>query len=181
MQKSKIKNLEEKYIRKVQTSVTNFLFCGEDYLFLKRNKNKRVDPGRLNGIGGRVDPKEDYLSALIRETKEETGYAIEPHQIQLSGIVRLEGGYTEDWIMCFFKTKVESKKIPHGNQVEDGELVWLHKDKVLDSDYELVDDLYYCFKDIVSGEHIFFINAQVGKDEKIYDLNMTKLERKIEL
>jgi hypothetical protein len=47
---------DDKYIRKVQTSVTNFIYCGDDYLFLKRNLNKRVDPGRLNGVGGRLEP-----------------------------------------------------------------------------------------------------------------------------
>lgn len=172
---------EEQYKRQVQTSVTNFIFHKDKYLFIKRNDTKRIDPGRLNGIGGRVDPGEDYLSALIRETEEETGYVVEPENIQLSGVVRLEGGYKEDWVMCFFKTKVSTEKIPHGQEVEDGRLVWIDKDRVLDSDYELVDDINYCFKDIVEGKHIFFINAKVNDEEKIYDISMTKLERNSKL
>lgn len=166
---------EQKYIRKVQTSVTNFLHCGDDYLFLHRDKNKRIDANRLNGIGGRVEPGEDYLHAAIRETEEETGYQVGPADISLAGVVNLEGGYDEDWIMCFFKISVSNKTIPHGDKTPDGKLIWLHKDKVLDSEYELVDDINYCFKDIVAGEQIFFMNIKVGKDEKIYEANISRL------
>ena len=168
---------DKKYKRQVQTSVTCFLYHGDDYLFVHRKKNKRIDGGKLNGIGGRIEPGEDCLTAAIRETEEETGYVVTPDEIELSGIVRLEGGYEEDWIMCFFKISVDSKKIPHGKNTPEGDLIWLDKDRVLNSDYELVDDLYYCFKDIVSSERIFFMNAQVGEDEKIFDLNKTTLKR----
>jgi 8-oxo-dGTP diphosphatase len=164
------------YIRKVQTSVTNFLSCGDDYLFIKRNPNKRIDPGRLNGIGGRVEPGENYLTAAIRETEEETGYKVEPGDVRLVAVGKLEGGYQEDWVMCFFKIEVPNKAIPVGNETEDGELVWIHKDEVLDSEYELVDDINYCFKDIVDGERIVFFTAKVGDDQKIYDISIARLE-----
>ena len=111
---------EDKYIRKVQTSVTNFIYCGDYYLFLKRNPNKRIDPGKLNGVGGRLEPGEDYFAAAIRETKEETGYDVAPEDVKLTGVVKLEGGYDEDWVMCFFKIKVPNKKIPIGTKTNDG-------------------------------------------------------------
>lgn len=167
---------DKPYIRKVQTSVTCFLFNGDDYLFIKRSMDKRVDPGRLNGIGGRLEPGENYLDAAVREVDEETGYKVKPEDLALSGVVKLEGGYQEDWVMCFFKVKVASKKIPKGTQTEDGDLMWIHKDKVLDSGYDLVDDLNYCFKNIVEGKEIFFINAKLGDNQKIYDLSMSKLQ-----
>jgi 8-oxo-dGTP diphosphatase len=170
------KKADKIYIRKVQTSVTCFLFNGDDYLFIKRNMDKRVDPGRLNGIGGRLEPGENYLDAAVREIKEEAGYEVAPEDLTLAGVVKLEGGYQEDWVACFFKVKIASKEIPNGTQTEDGELMWLHKDKALDSGYDLVDDLNYCFKNIVEGKEIFFINAKVGKDQKIYDLSMSKLQ-----
>lgn len=132
---------EEKYLRQVQTSVTNFLYCGDEYLFIKRNLNKRIDPGRLNGIGGRVEPGENYLEAAIRETEEETGYKVTPEDIKLSAVAKLEGGYKEDWVMCFFKIKVPHKNIPLGNKTEDGDLLWINKDEVFSSEHELVDDL----------------------------------------
>jgi 8-oxo-dGTP pyrophosphatase MutT (NUDIX family) len=165
---------DDKYIRKVQTSVTNFLYCGDDYLFIKRNLNKRVDPGRLNGVGGRLEPGEDYKAAALREIEEETGYQVASEDIQLVAVGKLEGGYQEDWVMCFFKAKVLTKQIPLGNASEDGELIWLNKDKVLDSEYELVDDLNYCFKDIIEGKSIVFFTAKVGDDQKIYEVSISK-------
>lgn len=167
---------DKKYRRLVQTSVTCFLYHGDDYLFLKRNLSKRIDPGRLNGIGGRVEPRENYLDAAIRETKEETGYQVSVDDIRLSGVVKLDGGYSEDWVMCFFKIMVPSKKIPIGTMTdEDGELLWLHKSEILESEYELVDDLNYCMQDIVNEKELFFITAQVDKHQKIISASVSKL------
>jgi len=163
---------DKKYIRKVQTSVTNFLTCGDDFLFIKRNLTKKVDPGRLNGIGGRLEPGEDYFSAAIRETEEETGYKVSPEDLTLVAVVKLEGGYSEDWVMCFFKIRVSDKNIPLGNKTDDGDLIWLNKDKVLDSDYELVDDINYVFKDIVNGNTVTFLTAKLTDDQKIYETSI---------
>jgi 8-oxo-dGTP pyrophosphatase MutT (NUDIX family) len=167
--------MEDKYIRKVQTSVNCFLYCNDDYLFLHRSNKKRVDPGKLNGIGGRLEPGENFLNAAIREVEEETGYIIKPKDVELSGVVKLEGGYEEDWIMCFFKVKVRNKNIPRGTKTDDGNLEWIHKDKVLDSGYEVIDDLNYCFKDIIKGDNLFFMTAKVNSEEKIYDMSLTRM------
>jgi len=155
------------YKRLVQSSVTLFVHCGNDYLFLKRAADKRIDAGRLNGVGGRVEPGENYLSTAIRECIEETGYEPKVEDIELSGVVQITGGYSEDWVMCFFKIEVADKNIPIGHHTDDGELIWFDKDEVLKSDYELVDDLNYCFADIVKGEQTIFANYHLNSSEKI--------------
>jgi len=165
-----------KYRRLVQTSVTCFLHHGDDYLFLKRSPTKRVDPGRLNGVGGRLEPGENYLDAAIRETEEETGYKVGIDDVRLSGVVKLEGGYAEDWVMCFFKIKVPDKTIPKGDESdEEGTLVWLNKDKILNSEYELVDDLNYCMQDIINEKELFFITARLDDSQKITVASTSKL------
>jgi 8-oxo-dGTP pyrophosphatase MutT (NUDIX family) len=161
--------------RKIQTSVTNFLYFGDEYLFLLRDINKSVDGNKLNGIGGKVEPGENYLDTAIRETKEETGYFVTPKDIKLSGIVRLEGGYVDDWIMCFFKIKVETKEIPLGSETPDGKLMWIHKNDVLKTEHKLVDDLKYVFPEVVNGQSIFFMNAKVNSDEKISVASLSKI------
>lgn len=162
---------EQKYRRLVQTSVTLFLHCGDQYLFLKRAADKRVDAGRLNGVGGRVEPGEDYLSAAMRECIEETGYQPEYSDFKFSGVVKVEGGYDEDWVMCFFKISVPDMNIPIGTDTDDGELMWLHKDEVLASGYELVDDLNYCFEDIVNGDRQIFATYSLNDQQKVQSIS----------
>ncbi len=161
--------------RLVFTSVTNFLYYGDEYLLMHRSPHKTVDANRLNGIGGRLEAGEDFLTAAIRETEEETGYVVTPQQIQLAGITKLEGGYSEDWIFCTFRIKVPTKKIPLGSSTREGELLWLHKDQVLTSSYELVDDLKFSFPEIVKNDGIFFLHEFVGPDEKIASYTITHL------
>ena len=69
--------------------------------------------------------------------------------------------------MCFFKVKVDSTVIPKGTKTEDGELIWLDEDEVLDSKYSLVDDINYCFKDIVDEQRLFFLTAKLNSNQII--------------
>ncbi len=168
---------DSNYHRLVQTSVTAFIQKEDKYLFLKRHNSMRIDPGKLNGIGGRLEKGEDYLNCCIREVNEETGYIISPKNIKLSGIVKLEGGYPEDWVMCFYKIEVDSFDVPKGMKTEDGELIWLDKDKVLDSEYNLVDDINYCFKEIVDGNRLFFLTATLNSNQIIEKTSISYLEK----
>lgn len=168
---------DDKYRRLVQTSVTLFVHCGDDYLFLKRSPDKRIDAGRLNGVGGRVEPGEDYLSAAVRECIEETGYHPGWSDIQFSGVISVEGGYDENWVMCFFKIAVPHKEVPVGYNTDDGELIWLHKDEVLTSNYELVDDLNYCFADIVEGKKQIFATYTLSEVQKVISISRGDLSQ----
>lgn len=168
---------KDKYIRKVQTSVTNFIHFGDEYLFLKRGLHKKIDAGKLNATGGRLEPEEDFLQAVIRETKEETGIEVSQNQISFCGIIKIEGGYEEDWIVGIFNIEVTSKTLPIGPETEDGTLIWLHKDKVLDSQYTLVDDVKYYFKDLTEGKSLLFMNAQMDENEQVKSINISKIAK----
>ena len=100
-------------MREVLYSTTVFLVHGDEYLFLHRTGKVGVDKNRLNGIGGKLEPGENFLSSAIRETEEETGYIVRAKDVKFSGLINLHGGYPQDWVMCFFKINVNSKKIPH--------------------------------------------------------------------
>lgn len=164
-------------MRDVVFSVTNFLVNGDEYLMLHRSSDAKVDANRLNGIGGKLEEGENFLDAAIRETHEEAGYVVAKEDITFSGIVKLHGGYPQDWVMCFFTIHVPNKDIPHGQDVREGKLMWMHKDKILQSGFELVDDLNYCWQDLISG-NTFFITEEVGSDEKIKAISMSTLSNK---
>ncbi len=161
-------------MRNVLYSTTVFLYFGDEYLMLHRLGNVGVDKNRLNGIGGKLEEGENFLDSAIRETKEETGYELNVPNIKFSGIIKLNGGYPDDWVMCFFKARVSSKEIPHGSKVKEGELLWMHKNEVLNSSYELVDDLHHVWENIVNGK-VFFATTEVGEDEKVKEISMTTL------
>lgn len=154
--------------RKTIQSVTCFLHCGDDYLFIHRTKRfNKVDGGRLNGIGGKVKVGETFQGAAIREIEEETGLVIKPEDCVLKAIGRLEEGYSEDWVVCFFVIEVPDKKLPLGPENDEGQLVWLKRDKVHSAGYELVDDLNYVWDEITIQPGMFFFSALLDDDEKI--------------
>jgi len=163
--------------RDIIFSTTVFLQYKDEFLMLHRTGDVGVDKNRLNGIGGKLEEGENFLEAAIRETKEETGYEVNAENIQFSGIIKLHGGYPQDWTLCCFKVQVDSKKIPHGEKVKEGELLWMHKDSILSSGYELVDDLHYCWKEIVDG-NVFFITEEVNESEKVEKISKSILPLK---
>jgi len=166
---------EKSYIHQTQTSSEVFLHCGDDFLLLKRNPTKRVDPGRLSVIGGRLEAGEDFLAAAIRETKEESGFTVTKQSLKLAAVVKTTGGYPEDWIMCHYTAEVSSTSFPIGNKTEDGELLWINKDKVLTSGYELVDDLNYIFEYIVEGKELIFATFIFNEKQKVASASISKL------
>lgn len=150
-------------------SVTCFLHFGDEYLFIHRTKKGSAsDAGKLNGIGGKVEVGEDFLSAALRETAEETGVVVQPEDCQLKAIVNMSGGYPEDWLMCFFSIKVHTRTLPTGMENDEGTLLWLPKHEVLTTTYELVDDLHYCWEHLTNNDpRILFVGCVVDNNETI--------------
>jgi 8-oxo-dGTP diphosphatase len=169
--------MEDPYSRKVQTSVTCFLYCGDDYLFLRRNISKRIDPGKVNGVGGRLEKGEDYLTAALREIQEETGYILVKEALTFSGIIKLQEGLEEDWVLCCFKAEVPTKNIPIGTHTDDGELFWVHKDNMASVQDDFVDDINYCMEDIIEEKNIFFLTALLDEQLKVKSMSKVYLSR----
>ena len=48
--------------------------------------------GRLNGIGGKVEPNEDYSTAMVREFEEETGMFVPEHRWREYCVLRARDG-----------------------------------------------------------------------------------------
>lgn len=168
------------YTKTTKSGVTNLLKCGDKYLFIKRIEDKEDLGGVMTGIGGKVENHENYLDAAIRETEEETGIKVKKDQVTFKGLERWNYKNTEktDWIVGFFLIEVESEELPTGNQIEEGELVWLTQEEVLKNKNMLLDDMeliidYMVKKDKENSQ--CFIDALVDDNHKIISHTMSVL------
>ena len=64
---------------------------GERVLLLLKNKPDQLK-GQWMGVGGKLDPGEDALTAMVRECKEETGLEIPAQNWQETGIWHTKSG-----------------------------------------------------------------------------------------
>ncbi len=90
--------------------------------------------GRLNGLGGSVEPGEDVASAAAREVREECGLA--PTSLRLGAVVHVTA---EPPVMLF----VFDGELPPGDvrESDEGRLVWLGPGEVADPATPLLPDV----------------------------------------
>lgn len=157
---------------KIQPSVTIFLHHKDKYLFIEKFYNRKVDSGRINGIGGKVKRDEDFLSAVIRETREETGLIVVPKQINFCGFLNTMDGYPDDWFVGFFRIEVESFDLPCANKCSEGILKWLTPQELKQEKAVFVDDLYYLFPKYIENDRFFFAHAKLNNLEKVEKINI---------
>jgi 8-oxo-dGTP diphosphatase len=67
-----------------------FVFCGEAVLLLKGAPDKKIWPGRYNGLGGHVERDESVQAAAAREIWEEAGLRVS--DLRLRGVVTIDTG-----------------------------------------------------------------------------------------
>lgn len=105
-------------------SVNALIFCDGDVLLLKRSPTKKVDPGVYSGIGGKVEPGEDFYSAIIREIEEETGikevFNLRPYSLTQHPFPPTDAEWVNLYFMCTIPDKIE---VP---ETDDGAFDWIN-------------------------------------------------------
>ncbi len=162
-------------MRILKPAVTIFLHHQNKFLFIRKNKDRKVDAGRLNGVGGKVEPDEDFLTAAIRETKEETGIEVGEDEMKFCGLLRTTGGYPVDWLVGFFLVEVDSFELPIGDKCREGVFRWMSPQEFKENDKPVVDDLNYLFPDYLIKDETFFAQADINSEEKIVRFNVKTL------
>jgi 8-oxo-dGTP diphosphatase len=92
-----------------------FLFHHEQVLLLRGAADKRLWAGRLNGIGGHVEPGEDVAEAARREIAEEAGIAVQ--HLCLCGIVHVSAAERGPGVVLFvFAARVPEPTVRSGRE-----------------------------------------------------------------
>ena len=105
------------------TYVVGFLFNEEKTkVALVRKERPTWQAGKLNGIGGKIDPGESAIDAMIREFEEETGTYINTWS-EFACLI----GPNSEWIVYFYKaigdlTQLKTMKHPEGKPDEPIEI-----------------------------------------------------------
>jgi len=123
----------ERYAVSPRTLV--FLTHGPDVLLLRGAPDKRRWAGKLNGVGGHIEPGEDPLAGALREVQEETGLAVPA--LELRALVHVSERSAATGVMLFvYVGRAPRRAVRSGIE---GELAWYPMNRLpLD---ELVEDL----------------------------------------
>ena len=92
-----------------------------DAYLLIHKKKKDMNEGKYLGIGGKIEPNETVVQALIRETFEETGLTLQSYHHRAE-IYFHQGEYHET--MHLFTADVYTGELKASNE---GDLVWVKK------------------------------------------------------
>ena len=95
------------------------------FLLLKRARASKHQPGFWEFAGGKVDPGEDFASALLREFKEETGLTVSLDSVFSSGEWE-----REDYRIAYLFMKVSLLSGDVSISREHDEFRWFSKEEL---------------------------------------------------
>ena len=143
-----------------------YIVCNDHVLLFKRSDRSKWFPGYWVGPGGHIEDREDILTAVIRETKEETDVTIQPKETKLK-VVGLHY-YTDKKELCveyLFLAKIKNQqKIK--SAMQEGEAKWVAIDDALTMDKVLPPAKYY-FDHILKDQPGVMFNNSLWKEGKL--------------
>lgn len=127
------------------------VFCiiksGHHYLLLKRAKFP--NQGKFVPVGGKVDPYETPIAAVIRETMEETGIVIT--NPRFCGILTETSPVNYNWVSYIYMVEIPWLPAP---ACDEGELFWVHNDELENLDTPPTD--WYIYQYVNAGKSFAF-------------------------
>lgn len=100
-------------------------------LFLKRSKDLPFAPGEYNLPSGKVEYKENFTDALIREVKEEAGITLERQNLTpIHTINRRQEHCDETWVDVFFIASKWEGEVINGEPEKCDGVEWFNVDDI---------------------------------------------------
>jgi 8-oxo-dGTP diphosphatase len=106
-----------------------FVFAGDEVLLLKGAPDKKIWPGKYNGLGGHVERGESVHAAARREIREEAG--LEVDRLWLRGVVTIDTGEAAGIALFVFTATAPSRAF---RPSPEGSLEWVPVDRVASLD-----------------------------------------------
>ena len=130
---------------------------GEEMLLIKGAPGKRLWANKFNGIGGHIEPGEDFLTAAQRELAEETGLV--DAVLALRGLINIavqpDGDAPSGVGVLVFTGHTTSREIVAS---DEGGLHWVPVGDL--ASLPLVDDLYQLLPLLRSSQAIIYGHYQ---------------------
>jgi 8-oxo-dGTP diphosphatase len=111
-----------------------FVFAGDDVLLLQGAADKKIWPGKYNGLGGHVERGESVQAAARREIAEEAGLAVD--DLRLRGVITIDTGETAGIGVFVFTARAPSRAVVASRE---GALHWVPLADV--AAYDTVSDI----------------------------------------
>lgn len=148
-------------------AVIAILRCNGKFLLLKRAGSKKVDPDVYSGVGGKVEPGESFLEAIVREVKEETGLTISPEKFHPAGIVQAPDPNDDaEWVMPIFVCDLDKQEQIPSN--EDGEFYWIDPEEI--KNLNILPDLADFLNAIIKNTNAYVLTfCKYDKNGKVVE------------
>lgn len=150
----------------MEETVLVYIERNNQYLLIYRNKKKNdMNQGKYIGIGGHIEEGETKEAALIREVKEETNLNIKSFKYRAK-LTFVNDDYSE-YMHLFTSDDFDGELTEDCNE---GELVWVDKDKILDLPSWEGDR---AFLKVMEETDVYFEMTLKYKDDKLVSVKRT--------
>ena len=133
-----------------------------DAVLLIEGARRKRWAGKLQGIGGGVQPGENPVRAAVREIREETGLQLSADDVQVKGVVHSQRFYGESKLMIVVVARAPHRRVRGGNE---GTLRWVPL-RAVSRAPNLIPDLYTLIPRVLSlrpGELLSGVAVYDGK------------------
>ena len=116
----------------MRNTTLGYLYCGNDWLMLYRNKKKNdLNQGKWVGVGGKFEAGETAEECFLREVREETGFV--PVSYRQIGLIHFRSDIWEDEEMYLYVAELSAEDRSTELPVcAEGELAWIPREQVMD-------------------------------------------------